>query len=175
LVCPCKHPSVIKSKKFLLLTIEINKIHKFNIPRLNYGYFPKKQKVTFIEIFYHVFTHVECIFKLTIKWFKSLTCYIKMSLVSKITIMKLIDNFNLHIFEIGINTPPNVCSFTSKKTQFCDLFYATKSVVCNYFGLIIVANNTFSCIKQVIKWGPSTNDCNLLCFLVFNTEEVTFY
>jgi hypothetical protein len=44
LVCPCKHPSVIKSKNFLLLTIEINKIHKFNIPRLNYGHFPKKTK-----------------------------------------------------------------------------------------------------------------------------------
>ncbi len=98
-----------------------------------------------------------------------------MSLVIKITIMKLIEIFNLKILEIGINTPPNVCSFTCKKTHFCNLFYATKSVVCNYFGLIIVANNPFNYIKQVIVWGLSTNDCNLLCFWVFNTKGVIFY
>lgn len=71
-----------------------------------------------------------------------------MSIVSKITIMKLIENFNLKILEIGINTPPNVCSFTCKKTQFCNLFYATKSVVCNYFGFIIVTNNPLIALNK---------------------------
>jgi hypothetical protein len=44
LVCPCKHPSVIKSRNFLLLTIEINKIHKLNIPRFNLWKLSKKIK-----------------------------------------------------------------------------------------------------------------------------------
>ncbi len=40
----------------------------------------------------------------------------------------------------------------------------TKNVICNYFGdfatiLVskVVANDTFHCIKQVTKWGFSSN------------------
>jgi len=45
----------MKSKNFLLLIIDLNNIHGFNILRyVPYGYFPKKQEF-FTSILYHVY------------------------------------------------------------------------------------------------------------------------
>jgi hypothetical protein len=59
-------------------------------------------------------------------------------------------NFLLHLHFRTIN----VKSFTKRKNIFCNLFYTTKDVVCNY---LLVAYDNFMCIKQVAKDIFSSN------------------
>jgi hypothetical protein len=50
---------------------------------------------------------------------------------------------------------------TRRKTSFFDLSSVIKSVFYDYFLLKIVTKDTFSCLRQVEKWGFSSNACML--------------